>query len=94
MPATRRWEINTGFHLLLGSFAENDYMLSLLKSTLRINARAATRYYESIYSPELEEKKRTHERFIQACKERDYLSARSILMDDTNQFFWWEVRHR
>ena len=64
VPAPRRWEINTGFHLLLASFAENDYMLSLLKSTLRINARAATRYYENIYSPELKEKKRKEEEAI------------------------------
>ena len=87
-------ECNTGFHLLLASFPENDYMLSLLKSTLRINARAATRYYESIYSPELEEKKRTHELLFLQWIQRVYLSARSIQMDDTIQFFWWEVRHR
>ena len=79
---------------MLASFAGNAYMSGLLKSTLRINARAATQYYQNIYSPELEQKKRTHERFIQACRERDYQSARSILIDDTNQFFWWEVSHR
>ncbi len=94
MTAAQRWQSNVGFHLMLASFAGNAYMTGLLKSTLRINARAATQYYQNIYSPELEQKKRTHERFIQACRERDYQSARSILIDDTNQFFWWEVSHR
>lgn len=93
LPPTRRWESNVSFHLLLASFAKNQYMYGLLKDTLRVNARAATQYFQHIYSPELEQKKRSHERFIQACEAKDYETARATLVEDTNQLFWWEVKH-
>lgn len=88
-----RWESNSFFHLLLASFAKNDYMYDLLKNTLRVNARAATQYFQNIYAPELEHKKFAHERFLQACQARDYAAARDTLIEDTNQLFWWEVKH-
>ena len=93
LPGASRWENNVQFHLLLASFANNAYMLRLLKDTLRVNSRAATQYFLNIDSPELEHPKYAHERFLEACARRDYKAARSILMEDTNQFFWWEVQH-
>lgn len=93
LPGASRWENNVQFHLLLASFANNAYMLRLLKDTLRVNSRAATQYFLNIDSPELERPKYAHERFLEACANRDYAAARSILMEDTNQFFWWEVQH-
>lgn len=89
-----RWEINVQFHLLLASFANNPYMLKLLRDTLRVSSRAATQYYLTIDSPELEYNKYTHERFIQACVQRDHQAARAALIEDTNQFLWWEGNHR
>ena len=93
LPATRRWESNASFHLLLASFAKNQYMYGLLKDTLRVNARAAAQYFQNIYVPELEHKKRSHERFIRACEDRDYETARATLAEDTTPLFWWEVKH-
>lgn len=92
LPATRRWESNVSFHLLLASFAKNNYMYGILQDTLRVNARAATQYFQNIYSPELEDKKNAHERFIKACEAKDFDAARSTLIEDTNQLFWWEVK--
>lgn len=94
LPAARRWDSNVSFHLLLASFAKNNYMYHLLENTLRVNGRAATQYFQNIYSPELEQKKQTHERFINACAAKDYEAARSTLIEDTHQFFSWEVNHR
>ena len=94
LPGAARWETNVRFHLLLASFANNQYMLRLLKDTLRVNSRAATQYFLNINSPELEYKKYTHERLLEACVQRDYGTARAALIEDTNQFFWWEGNHR
>lgn len=92
LPANKRWDGNVAFHLLLASFAGNDYMYKLLKDTLRINARATTQYFQSIYEPELQQKRFSHERFIEACERRDYESARAVLIEDTNQLVWWEEK--
>ena len=42
------WERNSAFHMLLASFAKNDYMLSMLDRTLRSCARAAAQYFFNV----------------------------------------------
>lgn len=92
LPANKRWDGNVTFHLLLASFAGNDYMLGMLQDTLRISARATTQYFKNLYAPELQQKRYAHEHFIQACQERNYPLAREVLLEDTNQLLWWEEK--
>lgn len=83
--ASKQWSDNMEFHLLLASFSGNAYMCRLLADTFRICARASTQYFLQISDESIWSKRDTHERLIEACRERDIETAKQLLIEDSKK---------
>lgn len=84
-PTAKQWQDNVGFHLLLASFADNQYMCGLLENVLRICARATSQYFNNITNSVLHSKQSTHRHFIEACECGDLPTARQYIIEDSTQ---------
>lgn len=77
-----QWEKNVGFHLLLASYAGNDYMLEILRGVLRDNARAAAQYRISSGKPFIDQHHSGHQRLIKAIETKNLeLIIEEMLLD-------------
>lgn len=82
------WERNMNFHLLLASFAKNEYMQKLLHDAMRLNARASALYYHH----KVQDKRNPgHQTLIDAIRHKEYEKARQFLLDDAKEIYVWEV---
>lgn len=77
------WRRNIEFHLLLGSFSQNEYLAAMLEKTLRTCARAATLYFLHKGVPKGEAD--LHNALLEAFRGRDQAKAISILQEDIHQ---------
>lgn len=78
------WMRNIRFHMLLASFAENEYLLSSLEHVLKSCARAAAQYYlhtRGIPQGEAD----LHDAIVNAITRRDYQAAMETLKQDMRQ---------
>lgn len=82
------WGKNVRFHLLLASFAKNEYMQGLLNDALRLNARASAMYFE--YEKK-SDRVSVHKLFIEALKNKDLERAKQLLLEDAKSMYTWEV---
>lgn len=82
------WGKNVRFHLLLASFAKNEYMQGLLNDALRLNARASAMYFE--YEKK-SDRVSVHKLFIEALKNKDLEKAKQLLLEDAKSMYTWEV---
>lgn len=90
-PASKQWNDNMEFHLLLASFAGNAYMCGLLAETFKICARASTQYFLQITDEQLWSKRSMHERLVKACQDKDLGTAKKLLIEDSKQILYqWQ----
>ena len=82
------WGKNVRFHLLLASFAKNEYMQGLLNDALRLNARASAMYFE--YEKK-SDRVSVHKLFIEALKNKELEKAKQLLLEDAKSMYTWEV---
>lgn len=78
------WMRNIRFHMLLASFAQNEYLLSSLEHVLKSCARAAAQYYlhtRGIPQGEAD----FHDLMVDAIVRRDYQTALDTLKQDMQQ---------
>lgn len=78
------WRRNIDFHLLLGSFADNNYLLEALERLLRTCARAANQYFLNVRGiPQGDDD--IHDAIIAAIEADDFMKAKSSLEEDLRQ---------
>ena len=82
LTAHERWQINTNFHLLVASFANNHWLVHLLEKTLRTCARASTQYFLYGDESELRTQEGGHPLFVSALATGDLDAARKCLLKD------------
>lgn len=82
LTAHERWQINSNFHLLLASFANNQWLVGLLEQTLRTCARASTQYFLYGDEQELRTKESGHPRLVQALAQGELEVAKDYLLRD------------
>lgn len=87
-PVEQRWRDNVGFHLLLASFAQNEYMSRFLEEIMRIEARATTQYFQH-YTVTMTSQRGSHQRLIEACENGDFEAAKRCLIEDTREIEFW-----
>lgn len=82
LTVQERWQINTDFHLLLASFAQNAWLSGLLEQTLRTCTRATTQYFLHNNESVIATANGTHPLLVDAFSNRDFQAARKCLLDD------------
>lgn len=81
----KHWHRNIGFHLLLCSFYNNDWMSETLESILNFFTRAAPQYYSKIWEENNEESNfndNSHHLFIMNLEKRNFDECEEILKKD------------
>lgn len=78
------WRRNIDFHMQLGSFSDNEYLLEALNRTLKTCARAATQYLINIRGFQGNGES-LHDAILTGLQERDYEKTLSALKDDLRQ---------
>lgn len=78
------WRRNIEFHLLLGSFSGNDYLLEALNRTLRASARAVNQYFINVRGiPQGDED--YHDRILYGIQSQDLELTMAALKEDIRQ---------
>ncbi|MDD3335532.1 MAG: GntR family transcriptional regulator [Eubacteriales bacterium] len=78
------WRRNIEFHMLLGSFAGNDYLLDALHRVLKTCARAANQYFLNVRGiPQGDDD--IHDQIFAAIVGRDFDKALTALKEDLRQ---------
>lgn len=84
MSVQDNWRRNIAFHILLASFAKNDYLQAMLERTLKACARAAMQYYVQVRGIPKGEVD-LHDIIMQAIRDRDIEKALATLEEDMRQ---------
>lgn len=82
LTAYERWQINTNFHLLVASFANNQWLVHLLEETLRTCSRASTQYFLYGDERELRTTEGGHPLLVSALAKGDFEAAKQCLLTD------------
>lgn len=79
--AKDHWNINERFHKKLCSFSENRYLQKALDDSMKACTRIANQYFVKVWE-ENQEEDGNHYKLVKAMEEKDFETAKEILIYD------------